>query len=92
MRLIEVEGVSRRSTIHIGERLQNLPRLLPRGPAVIITDSEVLRRYRDELPPLPVLSIALESGFQSIGPFNRAFKAATGLTPTEFRREQLAES
>lgn len=41
---------------------------------------------------LPVLSIALESGFQSIGPFNRAFKAATGLTPTEFRREKLAES
>lgn len=41
---------------------------------------------------LPVLSIALESGFQSIGPFNRAFKAATGLTPSEFRRQNLAES
>jgi AraC-like DNA-binding protein len=34
----------------------------------------------------PVLTIALEAGFQSVGPFNRAFKAATGLTPTEFRR------
>ncbi|MBP6902348.1 MAG: helix-turn-helix transcriptional regulator [Burkholderiaceae bacterium] len=33
-----------------------------------------------------VLSIALDAGFQSIGPFNRAFKAATGLTPSEFRR------
>lgn len=41
---------------------------------------------------LPVLSIALEAGFQSIGPFNRAFKAATGLTPTEFRRGKLADS
>jgi AraC-like DNA-binding protein len=41
---------------------------------------------------LPVLSIALEAGFRSIGPFNRAFKAATGLTPTEFRREKLADS
>jgi AraC-like DNA-binding protein len=40
----------------------------------------------------PVLSIALEAGFQSIGPFNRAFKAATGLTPTEFRRQKLADS
>ncbi|MBS0433843.1 MAG: AraC family transcriptional regulator [Proteobacteria bacterium] len=40
----------------------------------------------------PVLSIALDSGFQSIGPFNRAFKAATGLTPTEFRRLKLADS
>lgn len=41
---------------------------------------------------VPVLTIALDAGFQSIGPFNRAFKAATGLTPTEFRRRSLAES
>jgi len=41
---------------------------------------------------LPVLTIALTAGFQSIGPFNRAFKAATGLTPTEFRKRKLAES
>lgn len=41
---------------------------------------------------LPVLTIALESGFGSIGPFNRAFKAETGLTPTDFRRQRLADS
>ena len=41
---------------------------------------------------LPVLTIALDAGFQSIGPFNRAFKASTGLTPTEFRRLNMAES
>ena len=41
---------------------------------------------------LPVLTIALEAGFQSIGPFNRAFKAGTGLTPTEYRRQKLAVS
>jgi len=40
----------------------------------------------------PVLTIALEAGFQSIGPFNRAFKAATGLTPSEFRQQKLADS
>jgi AraC-like DNA-binding protein len=33
-----------------------------------------------------ILTISTEAGFQSLGPFNRAFKAATGLTPTEFRR------
>jgi AraC-like DNA-binding protein len=37
---------------------------------------------------VPILTIALDAGFQSIGPFNRAFKAHTGLTPTEFRRER----
>jgi AraC-like DNA-binding protein len=36
---------------------------------------------------VPILTIALDAGFQSLGPFNRAFKAETGLTPTEFRRE-----
>lgn len=41
---------------------------------------------------LAVLTIALDAGFQSIGPFNRAFKSATGLTPSEFRREKLADS
>jgi len=38
----------------------------------------------------PVLTIALEAGFGSIGPFNRAFKEALGETPTEFRRRALA--
>jgi AraC-like DNA-binding protein len=36
---------------------------------------------------VPVLTIALDAGFGSIGPFNRAFKAHTGMTPTEYRRE-----
>jgi len=34
----------------------------------------------------PILSIALDLGYDSIGPFNRAFKAATDQTPSEFRR------
>jgi AraC-like DNA-binding protein len=37
-----------------------------------------------------VLDIALEAGFQSIGPFNRAFKLDTGLTPSEYRRQNTA--
>jgi AraC-like DNA-binding protein len=35
---------------------------------------------------VPVITIAMDAGFQSLGPFNRAFKAITGLTPTEYRR------
>jgi AraC-like DNA-binding protein len=33
----------------------------------------------------PISTIALDAGFGSLGPFNRAFKAHTGLTPTEYR-------
>lgn len=39
---------------------------------------------------VPISTIALDAGFQSLGPFNRAFKASTDLTPTEFRARALA--
>jgi len=35
---------------------------------------------------VPVITIAMDAGFQSLGPFNRAFKATTGVTPIEYRR------
>jgi AraC-like DNA-binding protein len=38
---------------------------------------------------VPILTIALDAGFSSLGPFNRAFKIETGVTPTEFRRAAL---
>jgi AraC-like DNA-binding protein len=58
--------------------------------------SAFLNRYRlDEVTAwladpsqaeVPILTLAMDAGFSSIGPFNRAFKARTGLTPSEFRR------
>lgn len=36
-----------------------------------------------------VAAIAFELGFGSLGPFNRAFKEATGKTPTQWRRDTL---
>ena len=35
----------------------------------------------------PIAAIAFECGFNSIGPFNRAFKQEVGMTPREFRHE-----
>ena len=45
-----------------------------------------------EQKEVPVLTIAMDTGFQSIGTFNRAFKAATDLTPTDFRRLAVAKN
>ncbi|NVJ97246.1 MAG: helix-turn-helix transcriptional regulator [Alphaproteobacteria bacterium] len=38
---------------------------------------------------VPVLTIAMDLGYGSLGPFNRAFKERTGQTPTEYRRASL---
>jgi AraC-like DNA-binding protein len=39
---------------------------------------------------VPVITIAMDAGFQSLGPFNRAFKADTGVTPTEYRKAKAS--
>lgn len=61
--------------------------------------NDFLHRYRVreacgrlEQEDAPVLNIALEVGYGSIGPFNRAFKQIMGKTPTEFRAGQRSRS
>jgi AraC-like DNA-binding protein len=39
-----------------------------------------------------VAAIAFELGYGSLGPFNRAFRAVTGVTPTVWRRQALSAS
>ena len=41
---------------------------------------------------IPVLTIALGLGYASLGPFNRAFKAATGTTPSDYRQQKLGRN
>jgi AraC-like DNA-binding protein len=38
---------------------------------------------------LPVLTIALDLGWGSIGPFNRAFRARFGVPPSDYRRQRM---
>jgi len=41
-----------------------------------------------EAKATPILTLALESGFRSLSSFNKAFKQAYHMTPSEFRRNQ----
>lgn len=53
---------------------------------------EAAERLGDpQLQRVPVLTIALEVGYGSIGPFNRAFKERFGVTPSEYRRTPAAD-
>ncbi len=49
---------------------------------IMLADADQARRQ--------ITQIALDLGYGSLGPFNRAFKAATGRTPTEYRRAALS--
>jgi len=41
---------------------------------------------------LPILTIALTVGYNSINPFNRAFREARGMTPSAFRAQNTQET
>jgi AraC-like DNA-binding protein len=40
---------------------------------------------------LPVLTLAMDLGYGSLAPFNRAFRDATGTSPSEYRRTAILE-
>ena len=106
-RLMTAERTYRREGLTIGSlaTLMNLPeyrlRQIINEGLGYRNFNAFLNRYRiDEAKAaladvsqkdVPVLTIAMDAGFQSLGPFNRAFKTDTGLTPTEFRRGALAK-
>jgi len=79
MRVIEIEGSRCRSSIRIGDRLQNLPHYLPEGRTIIITDTNVLNLYRDEFPPFPTLSIGNGEAAKSLDTVRDLYEALVDL-------------
>ncbi len=85
----------------LGEKEYRLRRLI-NGQFGYRNFNEFLNGYRlDEIAArlvdadsqrLPVLTLALDAGFQSLGPFNRAFKSAYGMTPTEYRKHHTTSA
>jgi AraC-like DNA-binding protein len=107
-RLMSVERLYRQEGLTIGvlaARLglaeQRLRRTINRGLGYR-NFNEYLNRHRladakqaladPTQAEVPILTIALDSGFHSLGPFNRAFKAETGMTPSDFRRSALGRA
>jgi len=44
------------------------------------------------LVDLPILTIAMDLGYNSLAPFNRAFRAETGKTPSDFRKSAIDQN
>ena len=106
MRLMGDERIYRHDNITIGTlatklaipeyRLRRLinQRLGYRNFNVFLNEHRIAEAKAADADPsqaeVPVITIAMDAGFQSLGPFNRAFKATTGVTPTEYRRLKAA--
>lgn len=60
MKLLEVKAESKTSKILIGERLANLEKYIGQRKTIILTDSNILRYYGDQLPGnIPVIEMGL---------------------------------
>ncbi|MCB1321918.1 MAG: helix-turn-helix transcriptional regulator, partial [Leptospiraceae bacterium] len=55
--------------------------------------AEACRRLRlKDNEDYPIVRLAFDLGYQSLAPFNLAFKQLCGMTPTEYRRKQKSIS
>ena len=103
VRALEVDRLYRQPELkvaelaeHVGSREHRVSRVI-RQVLGAPNFSQWVNRYRiehacrllREQPRRSVLDISLDAGFGSLGPFNRAFKAATGCTPSAWRARSL---
>jgi AraC-like DNA-binding protein len=66
-----------------------IKRIFSLTPSQLITQTRLSGAYRLlEDTEKPVAEVALACGFYDHSAFTRAFRSATGLTPTEFRRQR----
>ena len=69
----QIDGVSGRSSIRVGESLGNLHRYLPGTKTVIITDSNVLRHHRALFPPADVIELGSGEKMKSLETVQRIY-------------------
>lgn len=79
MQIIPIEAGSGRSQVAVGAVFGELARFLPPGRAVVITDDNLLRLYRSELPPHPVLSIGTGEAAKTLETVMSLYEAMLGL-------------
>ena len=79
MQVIPIDAGSGRSQVVVGAVFGELSRFLPPGRVVIITDDTLLRLYRFDLPPHPVLSIGTGEEAKSLETVRSLYETMLGL-------------
>jgi 3-dehydroquinate synthase len=62
----QIDGMSGRSQILIGESLKNISRYLPEAKTIVITDSNVLKYHRSSIPPAQVIELGSGEKMKSL--------------------------
>lgn len=86
----------KRAAEKVGVSVHQLSEILNTGLGITFTGYVKEKRivYAQQLlvdhPKMPVLTVAMECGFNSISSFNTAFREKSGFSPTEYRRKNLS--
>lgn len=103
LRALELEALYRDPELRVADlarRLGSSEHRISRAISLALPDrnfNQLVNRYRiadaarllAAAPNQPIIDIAHTSGFASLGPFNRAFKATMGCTPSAYRASRL---
>ena len=66
MNTLEIHGSAGKSTLLVGEKLQNLSAYLPPSPTVIISDGNVRHLYGDQFPESRIIEIGMGEGIKTL--------------------------
>ncbi|NNG01762.1 MAG: 3-dehydroquinate synthase [Desulfobacteraceae bacterium] len=74
MQTLEIKGSARKSTLLVGESIENLPAYIPAEKTIIITDTNVKALYGHRFPKCPVVTIGTGEKIKTLETVNRIFK------------------
>jgi 3-dehydroquinate synthase len=79
MKTLHVQGKTGKSTLLVGERLQQLEHIISGRPAVIITDHHLLALYEKDFPRYPVITIGCGETIKTLDTVNRIYQQLVDL-------------
>jgi 3-dehydroquinate synthase len=74
MKTLHIQGKTGKSTIMVGERLQQLEHYISARPAVIITDHHLLNLYGKDFPRYPVITIGCGEMIKTLDTVNSIYQ------------------
>ncbi|MCF8131167.1 MAG: 3-dehydroquinate synthase [Deltaproteobacteria bacterium] len=73
MNALEIQGGTGKSTLLVGEKLENIAAYLPPSKTVVITDGKVRRLYEKQFPESPVIEIGMGEDIKTLETIRNIF-------------------